>query len=940
MIRKESFAVDADTFAAERKKIVADNDAQLRPHVAEALARVGLPSWERQIVSAALDIFDLTARAEVDEWTPVLDDLRDAFAKELGEALDKTRSAPNREAQVDTLTRWVSTAAHNAGMEAAATSDTSTTVGLEWVTMGDGDVRHSHREANGQTVPSGQEFTVGEVKMLYPGQPVGDPSNWINCRCLARPTMLDEAAGKTLTAAAEASDEQKQVQLETGEVFTTAVIVALPAADDPATAASSEADGAHCTLLFLGDAAALDRDTLAAALESFVTEGQVGVMTENVSGRATLGKDAAEVVLIDAASLTPIRNGLLENPDIRAAYDAVEQFPNFIPHVTLGYPDNPPAGEFTAEQIIFDRLALWFGEDRTAIYPLGETMPAQDQPEPAAKEKAVAAMRALTAAATGAEDPVEPAPVDEQAMQDFEDEMASLEGADAFTEVPWYGVLAPEGTPSGDGRMFSDGALTNRPLPLPLKFMWEDDEGHKGSYPIGRIDRIWRENGLIKAEGVFDTSEAGYEAIRLLANQIMRGVSVDLDAAELAADGDGETMEFSAGRICSATICAIPAFAEAFVSIGTWADAEPAAPADAELPGSGVGAPTPAGQAQPKEAVAAGETQEFDIPPVKTMDGPGWITDPKPTHKITSYWVDGRGAAKIGWGVPGDFNRCRTHLAKYVQNPSWLAGLCANLHYRALGVWPGAASAETVEMHQQIGPAVSLVASAVPVISADYFRNPQLTENTPVTLGENGHIFGHLGTWDTCHIAYEVCTTIPPSETDYAYFLTGQVFTDAGPVAVGQLTVGGGHAGGKLGVRAAIAHYDNVATAVADITVGEDAFGVWFSGRVRPWATEQQLHELFAAGPSGDWRPVRARGRSSMELVAAHAVNVQGFPVPRARATVENGQQLSLIAAGVPQRDGYTLNDRLKTVNTIKNSIRTQRLASIGKKLSDMKGQK
>ncbi|QWY82761.1 head maturation protease [Arthrobacter phage SilentRX] len=930
MIRKESFTVSADTFAAERKKIVADNDTQLRPHVAEALARLGLPSWERQIVSAALDIFDVTARAEVDEWTPVLDDLRDAFAKELGDTLAKTGRGQSLEGQIDTLTRWVSTAAHNAGMEAAATSDTSAVVGLEWVTMGDGDVRHSHREANGQTVPSGQEFTVGEVKMLYPGQPVGDPSNWINCRCLARPTMLDEAAGKTLTASAE-------------EPSTSATIMALPAETDPVSGASSEADGAHCTLLFLGNAAALDRDALAAALERFVTGGQVGVMTEKVAGRATLGPNKADVALIDGASLVNIRNGLLEDNTIVQAFQSVEQYPTWIPHVTLGYPETPASAEFTGESITFDRLALWFGEDRTAVYPLGEAMPAQDQPEqPAAKEKAVAAMRALTAAATGAEDPVPgavaPTAEEDQAMKDFDEEMASLDGADAFTEVPWYGVLAPEGTPSGDGRMFSPNALTNRPLPLPLKFMWEDDEGHKGSYPIGRIDRIWRENGLIKAEGMFDTSEAGYEAIRLLANQIMRGVSVDLDAAELAADGDGETMEFSTGRICSATICAIPAFAEAFVAIGTWADSGTAAPADNELPDSGVGAPTPAGQAQPDTAVAAGETQEFDIPPVKTMDGPGWITDPKPTHKITSYWVDGRGAAKIGWGVPGDFNRCRANLGKYVQNPSWLAGLCANLHYRALGVWPGAASAETVEMHQEIGPAVSLVASAVPVISADYFRNPQLTENTPVTLGEDGHIFGHLGTWDTCHIAYEVCTTIPPSETDYAYFLTGQVFTDAGPVAVGQLTVGGGHAGGKLGVRAAIAHYDNVATAVADITVGEDAFGVWFSGRVRPWATEQQLHELFASGPSGDWRPVRARGRSSMELVAAHAVNVQGFPVPRARATVENGQQLSLIAAGVPQRDGYTLNDRLKTVNTIKDSIRAQRFAFIGKKLSETKG--
>jgi hypothetical protein len=263
--------------------------------------------------------------------------------------------------------------------------------------------------------------------------------------------------------------------------------------------------------------------------------------------------------------------------------------------------------------------------------------------------------------------------------------------------------------------------------------------------------------------------------------------------------------------------------------------------------------------------------------------------------------VDGRGAAKIGWGAPGDFNRCRTQLAKYVANPDWLAGLCANLHYRALGAWPGQAAGKVEEMSDSTEKqSMSLVASAAPKISADYFRNPMLTEATPVTRGEDGHIFGHLATWDTCHIGFEVCTTAPPSQTDYAYFLTGQVFTDAGPVAVGQLTVGGGHAADGISLRAAVSHYDNVSTAVADITVGEDEFGVWFSGKIRDWATEQQVHELFAAGPSGDWRGVRVGGRESLELVAAHAVNVQGFPVARSRTrfAMEGDRQVSLVAAG------------------------------------------
>jgi len=62
---------------------------------------------------------------------------------------------------------------------------------------------------------------------------------------------------------------------------------------------------------------------------------------------------------------------------------------------------------------------------------------------------------------------------------------------------------------------------------------------------------------------------------------------------------------------------------------------------------------------------------------------------PAATAHLMEYWAHGEGAAKIGWGSPGDFNRCRLHLGKYVQRPDELAGLCANLHHEALGVWPG-----------------------------------------------------------------------------------------------------------------------------------------------------------------------------------------------------------------------------------------------------------
>jgi hypothetical protein len=63
------------------------------------------------------------------------------------------------------------------------------------------------------------------------------------------------------------------------------------------------------------------------------------------------------------------------------------------------------------------------------------------------------------------------------------------------------------------------------------------------------------------------------------------------------------------------------------------------------------------------------------------------------TEDLMKYWAEGEGAAKIAWGSGGDFNRCRANLGKYVQGNE-LDGLCANLHHRATGAWPGHAPGE------------------------------------------------------------------------------------------------------------------------------------------------------------------------------------------------------------------------------------------------------
>jgi len=192
------------------------------------------------------------------------------------------------------------------------------------------------------------------------------------------------------------------------------------------------------------------------------------------------------------------------------------------------------------------------------------------------------------------------------------------------------------------------------------------------------------------------------------------------------------------------------------------------------------------------------------------------------------------------------------------------------------------------------GEAVELVpplitAALRPELEPSWFDDPGLLEPTPLTVTEDGRIYGHLATWGTCHIGFNgVCVTPPTSESGYDYFHTGAVL-DQG---VGHISFGTGHAGLSDSAELAAAHYDNTGSCVADIRAGEDDHGIWIAGAARP---DADLDALRAASLSGDWRRING----TLELVAALAVNVPGFPIPRPQASIAAAGQLALTASGV-----------------------------------------
>ncbi|QOC56018.1 capsid maturation protease [Gordonia phage Clown] len=193
----------------------------------------------------------------------------------------------------------------------------------------------------------------------------------------------------------------------------------------------------------------------------------------------------------------------------------------------------------------------------------------------------------------------------------------------------------------------------------------------------------------------------------------------------------------------------------------------------------------------------------------------------------------------------------------------------------------------------------ALTASGI-VYELSDFSDPQLDGPTALQVSDDGRVRGHLAIWDTPHIGYADPVPPPHSSSSYAYFHQGVVRTSAGDLPVGKLTLGTGHAGPGGDAMAAAAHYDNTGSTVAVVRAGEDRHGIWLAGRIVPGTDDQQIDELRRSSVSGDWRDVTRQGQ--MELVAALAVNVPGFPIPRTEQLVAAGQPVGLVAAGIVHR--------------------------------------
>jgi hypothetical protein len=161
-------------------------------------------------------------------------------------------------------------------------------------------------------------------------------------------------------------------------------------------------------------------------------------------------------------------------------------------------------------------------------------------------------------------------------------------------------------------------------------------------------------------------------------------------------------------------------------------------------------------------------------------------------------------------------------------------------------------------------------------------------------------VFGHIATWQTCHVGYsDVCVTAPrDSSGGYSWFNRYPVETeDGGTIWAGRLTVGGRHAGLELAAGATMGVYDQK-TVAAHVRAYEDDHGIVLAGVIELAADSPERAVLDRRRVSGDWRET-PDGLSLLEVLALspgpRAHSEPGFPIPGTFS--RSGRQVALTAA-------------------------------------------
>lgn len=431
-------------------------------------------------------------------------------------------------------------------------------------------------------------------------------------------------------------------------------------------------------------------------------------------------------------------------------------------------------------------------------------------------------------------------------------------------------MLAPIGLSTGDGRRFATGGITLDSVPMPFEWARAREGGHDGAVSIG----------VVQAATIATVKDA--LAADLISADSVKGLDSKLEAVwasgEMFDDADREEMPRLAEDVAEAM----------------------------HLMRAGTLGPSV-------------DLDSFEgVPVIEGTD------DPVTWEQIEQYYEENGEEPKLELLI----TEGRVRAATLVSIPAFAE---TSRPLELLEDDPAdeqaAAEGETLaaDPREHFAELLASVGTEVRRFLAADFDMPVLTGPTPITFDwDNGRVFGHIATWQTCHVGYaDVCITAPRDESgDYSWFNRFPVETsDGGTVWAGRLTVGGRHAGLELSASSAMAAYDGK-TVAAHVRAYEDAHGIVVAGVLELAADSPQRAVLDRRKVSGDWRETPG-GMSLVEVLAlspgprAHAE--PGFPIPGTFS--RSGRQTALTAALGPDADS-------KPVRTTVN-IRAEVLAAL-----------
>lgn len=157
-------------------KTFARTGTDLRPYIASYLA--GLPTRLDGLAALANRRAGqaLQEKLSTGDINTIRAAVRQALAPDMYDAYTRRLAASEASISVNSALHDVAASAWQQGASVEKT----------WRTRNDDKVRHTHKQAEGQTVPFGAPFWVGGVPMMHPGDPSAPASEVANCRCRAR----------------------------------------------------------------------------------------------------------------------------------------------------------------------------------------------------------------------------------------------------------------------------------------------------------------------------------------------------------------------------------------------------------------------------------------------------------------------------------------------------------------------------------------------------------------------------------------------------------------------------------------------------------------------------------------------------------------------------------------------------------------------------------